>query len=622
MSRSGTEGTAARWAAAGLGLAAVLTLSLGSASADPRPLVTDLVVANTDHQLAATDQVIDSEPAIAVDPSQPGRVAAFSGHVGPFQPEEWMPNGCAPDPVQCPLGALQTHGSVWTSGNDGTLWTKTYSVPLPPGATFGANTNDRVLAYDRTGHLIGAFLTFDKAIYAASATDPTQPGSWTYPTNVDGSVQAVARHDEFLPPSVGPVANPVGQPIGEPFGTVDQPQIAVAPDPLNPSRDNVYIAYEDDGKFYQDLDPRLSLFVATSYGSAPLNFTAHHQLWSTPACCTDLPRPDPQTTAPLSNVSYPAIRLAADRQPGPLYALWGVSKAIGLFPRPYGAQFDTQMGTSALVQYHVDVSLDGGRSWLASTHPGGYVVDTAFSSQTSDKFATINGLYGGTHAAGVDPRTGDLYYVYGAIDPTTEMNRLAMRRVRVGGPLGLTVGPQHFVTGQVQAALPGVAVTDDGTVGVLYDAFDGFDPAGYPLISVHLARTGDGGQSFSDTVLTRFRSVEKENPNDAGQRPLGDYQQLTAQRDSFYGIFTVNGQAFGRAAPNWDVAFVRAGGLDQQPAGDDLGMTLPLTLGGLGFVGAAGPCVRSRPRHRRPSVSRPRLARPQRRGFPARARRA
>jgi len=31
------------------------------------------------------------------------------------------------------------------------------------------------------------------------------------------------------------------------------------------------------------------------------------------------------------------------------------------------------------------------------------------------------------------------------------------------------VGPENFVTGQVEAAIPSVAVTSDGTVGVSYN---------------------------------------------------------------------------------------------------------------------------------------------------------
>jgi hypothetical protein len=42
------------------------------------------------------------------------------------------------------------------------------------------------------------------------------------------------------------------------------------------------------------------------------------------------------------------------------------------------------------------------------------------------------------------------------------------------------VGPEHFVTGQVEAAIPSVAVASDGTIGVFYYTFDGLSPDNFP----------------------------------------------------------------------------------------------------------------------------------------------
>ena len=52
------------------------------------------------------------------------------------------------------------------------------------------------------------------------------------------------------------------------------------------------------------------------------------------------------------------------------------------------------------------------------------------------------------------------------IAAATGNDRLAIRRIQNDGGGGVTVGPEHFVTGQVEAAIPSVAVTSAGTVGV------------------------------------------------------------------------------------------------------------------------------------------------------------
>src|SRR5438270_4754059 len=86
-----------------------------------------------------------------------------------------------------------------------------------------------------------------------------------------------------------------------------------------------------------------------------------------------------------------------------------------------------------------------------------------------------------------------------------------------------------FVTGQIQAALPSVAVTSQGTVGVLYTSFDGTSASGFPMFSAHLAASTDQGQTFSDLNLLTFNSSANNDcpassPNcTSRQRVLGDY---------------------------------------------------------------------------------------------------
>src|SRR6185436_16371074 len=152
----------------------------------------------------------------------------------------------------------------------------------------------------------------------------------------------------------------------------------------------------------------------------------------------------------------------------------------------------------------------------------------------------------------------DVYYVYGTRDAATDNNRLAIRRLTSDGMGGLNIGGEVFVTGQVQAALPSVAVASDGTVGVLYTQFDGLSPMSMiPMFSVHFAMSIDQGATFpTDIVLENFLS----SATDSGacrQRVLGDYQQVKAVGTTFFGVFTGNGVPFGRPVANHDPIFFR-----------------------------------------------------------------
>ena len=68
--------------------------------------------------------------------------------------------------------------------------------------------------------------------------------------------------------------------------------------------------------------------------------------------------------------------------------------------------------------------------------------------------------------------------------------------------------------------------------------------------------TDDLGQTFTDLGLLTFLSPAADN-GDPRQRVLGDYMQLKAVGNTFYGAFTGNGVAFGRPFANHDPIFFR-----------------------------------------------------------------
>jgi len=178
------------------------------------------------------------------------------------------------------------------------------------------------------------------------------------------------------------------------------------------------------------------------------------------------------------------------------------------------------------------------------------------TSDNAFKFGTVNALFGGVDHAAVDPSNGDVYYVYGNRDGSGN-NRISIIRLTDNGMGGLTIGPANFVTGAVQAALPSVAVTSNGIVGVLYTQYDGMSSGSIPMFSAHIAISDNQGVTFTDSVLENFLSSATNN-NACKQRVLGDYQQVKASGTTFYGVFTGNGVPFGRPFANHDPIFFKA----------------------------------------------------------------
>jgi hypothetical protein len=241
----------------------------------------------------------------------------------------------------------------------------------------------------------------------------------------------------------------------------------------------------------------------------------------------------------------PGHRLATNQKTGYVYSLFQRRTAAGT-------------GGSQNINYMLNRSTDGGNSWSLNGSSTGIVVANGDSNQPTPKFGTVNALLGGVLHATTDPNHGDIvYYVYGNRDHVTGNNRLSLRRLEDDGTGNLVVVLTSFVTGQAQAALPSVAVAENGTVGVFYYTFDGFS-SGFPVFSAHLAQSQDAGSTFSDEILETFLSSATDNGN-ARQRVLGDYVQMKAVGQTFYGAFTGNGVPFGRPFSNHDPIFFKVG---------------------------------------------------------------
>ena len=419
--------------------------------------------------------------------------------VNPLNPDEIV--------IHSDFGGWTGNARVWHSTDGGVTWTQEFTVPSPPGGVgVGGCPCDTALDYGRGNQLSAAFLA--TPIYTGTTTNPASAGAWNW----------------FAPGGVTQTTNFNNSPAP---GGVDQPWGLVNRDPTTATQDNVYVAYDDFTNGLNCGTDECIMRVSASYGANPPNFTVDNQ------------------SGTATGSINPGHRLAVDPVTGAVYSL---------FQRNIGGG----AGGSKNIDYMLNRSTDGGATWTLNGSGSGIVVANADSTQPTPKFGTVNALLGGVLHAAVDPITGDLYYVYGNRDSGTGNNRLAIRRIQDNGSGGVTIGSEVFVTGQVQAALPSVAVGGNGIVGVFYYTFDGLSPApdSIPTFTAHLSLSDDHGQTFTDQVLLAFLSSATDSGN-SRQRVLGDYVQMKAVGDTLYGAFTANGAPLGRPFANHDPIFFK-----------------------------------------------------------------
>jgi len=399
-------------------------------------------------------------------------------------------------------GSFGGNAALWHSTDGGNIWSKQFTIPSAPGVpdflSCDGGVCDQTVDYGRGSQMSGTFLATD--IHSGTTTNPASAAAWNW--LVIGGVTQMTNH--LVPSS---------------FGNADQPWLLVNRDPTNATQDNVYAAYDDFGGALPDMR------VAVSFGVNPPNFTV-----------------DNQSGTSTGGVN-PGHRLAVDPSTGAVYSLF--QRCVG-----------NCEGGPKNIDYMLNRSTDGGATWTLNGIAGGIIVANADSTQPTPKFGTVNALLGGVDHAAVDPNNGDIYYVYGNRDAGTGNNRLAIRRIQDNGGGGVTVGPENFVTGQVQAAIPSVAVLSNGTVGVFYYTFEGFSQDNFPIFSAHLALSSNQGVTFSDQTLLTFLSSARDD-GDPRQRVLGDYMQMKAVSNCFFGSFTGNGVPFGRPFANHDPIFFK-----------------------------------------------------------------
>lgn len=398
---------------------------------------------------------------------------------------------------------------IWHTLNGGGLWTEELTIPNPPGIFPSGCPCDQTPDFGLTNNLSAVFLDSDNLgidAFTGTTLNPTSAGAWKW----------------LVTGGVAERTNQTGA------GDADQPWLLVNQDPDNALQDDVYVAYDN-------FDGAPDMRVAAAPGTDPPDFTI-----------------DSLAGFSVGAVN-PGQRLAVDHSTGAVYSLFQQCPTNIANCNDISADPKT-------IKWILNRSLDGGKTWGLNGSPMGVQVATGQSTQPTPKFGTVNALLGGVNHVAVDPNNSDVYVVFGNRDPNTLNNRLSIVRLTSDGQGGLTVGTPHFVTSQVQAALPSVAIARNstGTIGVLYIVYNGLDQSsGFPMFTAMGAASNNHGETFTQFQLEKFLSPVKDN-GDPRQRILGDYLQLKAVGNTFYGVFPGNGVPFGRPFANIDPIFMKA----------------------------------------------------------------
>ncbi|MGH6849212.1 MAG: hypothetical protein ACREDD_01975 [Methylocella sp.] len=472
-------------------------------------LVVDAVVNNTDPALK-NENSVGSGAEISIGVAQ--RQHEDDEHVGDAEHDGRRGPTIVLTNFVDPWG---TSSPLWRSPDRGLTWTKEFTKNPPPGAlgVIGCPC-DQTVDFTNGQGLAGAFLAHlpDNIFSALSNNLTVTPGAFNYFQSPPG-IAVPANHLDGL--------NNEDQPwllVGRKPGAKSENRLLVGQKP-GPKSENVYVAYDDF-----NTSPSPNTRVAVAAGSSPLNFTVDNISGTSTKNC------------PGHGLCInPGHRLAIDSRSGAVYSLFQVLVGRGA-------------GISQNINYMINTSTDGGKTWKTP-----FLVANADSDQGSEgttgapTFCGVNQLLGGVDHATVDPATGDVVVVFGNRD-AVGFNRLSLIRLTPNGTGGFFAGLLHDITGPVQAALPSVAITQNRTIGVFYYTCDGTSSSGFPIITAHFSTSTDLGNTFFDNTLESFLSPIKP-PQPPRTRILGDYEQVKAVGNTFYGGFAGNRLGFYPLSP-------------------------------------------------------------------------
>ena len=433
-----------------------------------------------------------NEPSIAVNPTDPNKIAIVTFNY----------------PIFVSQADVAGKDGVWYSTDGGADWGIRFPVPTNPVP--GAGTpNDQKIAYDSAGNLHAAMLTFGNQlnVYDGLTADPNADG-------VNGRPTTVWTWDTTRA-NVPAITN----------NTADQPWLALGPNGSGGVSD--WVAYDS----FRGAGAQMRVSVDSG---ADFNLLQDNQVSN-------------GVQPPTFLQTNPGLRIATDGL-GNAYTIFGVGDAAG-------------PNNTTHVLYRLNMSSDNGASWkyTASTTTGGLTISdndaTTFSTQLTSSFAGVNRLTGNITSVAAQGDGSHIYAAFGMKDGPngTGTDRIYVAEFHPDGLGGIVkrVGVVAVSIPGQRAALPSLAVTDNGVVALQYDTFDG------TLIHVHLATSSDTGLTWNDQDLYDFNPSGIQIPN---TRLLGDYQDLEALGNTVYGTFSARGNvnAGGINTTDKDVPFFYA----------------------------------------------------------------
>jgi hypothetical protein len=397
--------------------------------------------------------------------------------------------------------------NIFYSTNGGSSWTSQFSVPRP--ATGVGIPNDWRFQYDSSGTLHAAVLggCSNCNIFQGSTNDPTSLAAWSW-TGAGAPINTAAS-----------------------LTKADQPWIAIAPG-------KEYVAYDD---FHSATNVRVT--VSSDNGAS---FPVDHSM----------------INAAQSSSVNPGTRIAVDGA-GNLFAVY---------------TFGTAVNSNGVhnVTYYLNRSSDGGNTWdfLGSSAVGGIVVGSGVSDQLNNNgtqasnnwFAGVNDLRGSYTSIAADSTGSHIYVTWGKRD-INNIDRIYLTEFHPSGN-SLVAGSTSIVSLAGQwAALPSLTVLADGTVVVMYDAYD----SQRGTVNVHVASSSDFGASFAtDSDIYSFTplSLLLATGSSTSNREFGDYQFITSMGNQFFGAFVARGNNLGNNdTSNLVDPFFFSGSSVPEPAG-------------------------------------------------------
>ena len=365
--------------------------------------------------------------------------------------------------------------NIFYSTTDGSSWTSQFSVPAP-AAGIGI-PNDWRFLYDDSGVLHAGVLGGCDAcnVFHGTTTDPTSLAAWTW-TGSGAQINTPASS-----------------------GRADQPWIAL-------HGSNVFVAYDD---FHTATGERVA--VSSNAGGT---FTVDNSI----------------NNGPQANSVNPGTRIATDRN-GTIYSIFGVGRS-------------TAVRGVHNVTYYLNRSRNGGVTWdfNGASAVGGIVIDSGVSTQlcnactqaSNNWFAGVNDLRGNVTAIAADGSGSHVYVLIGKQN-TSGTNRIYLVEFHPVGA-NLVASPEIVVSpAGEQAALPAMAVKDDGTVVIMYETY-----ASDNEVRIHVASSEDFGASIASdiveyafTPLTLLQATGITTSN----REFGDYVFMMSVGNTVYAAF-------------------------------------------------------------------------------------